>query len=106
MRDYLFRSGNSCPISTEPRRYPTQLQEAKVPLIHKTDCIRRTVYGRSLTNNMLCAGFLSGGVDTCQGDSGGPLTCFDDATGNITFLLNNCFFFNYRFDHQMSITKK
>ncbi|NXO15297.1 ENTK Enteropeptidase, partial [Oriolus oriolus] len=51
------------------------LQEAEVPLISNEKCQQWLT--RYITENMLCAGYDMGGIDSCQGDSGGPLTSKD-----------------------------
>lgn len=41
------------------------VMEAKVPLLPQSTC--KTSLGKELvTNTMLCAGYLSGGIDSCQ----------------------------------------
>ncbi|XP_056421500.1 serine protease 56 [Hyla sarda] len=55
------------------------IMEARVPVLNQESC--RSALGKDmLTNTMLCAGYLNGGIDSCQGDSGGPLTCPDPST--------------------------
>ncbi|KAM4651686.1 suppressor of tumorigenicity 14 protein [Discoglossus pictus] len=48
------------------------LQKAEIRIINQTECNK--YLDDQLTERMLCAGFLTGGIDACQGDSGGPLS--------------------------------
>ena len=67
--------GNMNPNSEAAPEYPEILQEVKVPLYNREQCIADyTQDGETgITDNMICAGFVEGGKDSCQGDSGGPL---------------------------------
>ncbi|XP_072369234.1 enteropeptidase isoform X1 [Scyliorhinus torazame] len=58
------------------------LQEAEIPLVSNQKC-QKQLPQYNITENMMCAGYEEGGVDTCQGDSGGPLSC---KQGNEWFL--------------------
>lgn len=47
------------------------LRYVQVPIVNVTRC--QETYGTRVTQQHVCAGFESGGMDSCQGDSGGPL---------------------------------
>nr|KAF6383975.1 transmembrane serine protease 15 [Pipistrellus kuhlii] len=74
-----FLPGRICSIAGWGRIFhngPTAdiLQEAEVPLISNEKC-QQQMPEYTITENMVCAGYEEGGIDSCQGDSGGPLMC-------------------------------
>uniref|UniRef100_A0A8B9V4S3 Transmembrane serine protease 15 n=1 Tax=Anas zonorhyncha TaxID=75864 RepID=A0A8B9V4S3_9AVES len=76
-----FLPGTSCFIAgwgdtTSGGSSSNILQEAEVPLILNDKC-QQWMPEYSITENMICAGYDTGGIDSCQGDSGGPLM-FED----------------------------
>ncbi|XP_072342962.1 suppressor of tumorigenicity 14 protein homolog [Scyliorhinus torazame] len=48
------------------------LQKAELRIIKRQIC--NSLLSSVVTSRMICAGFLSGGIDACQGDSGGPMS--------------------------------
>ncbi|XP_036911447.1 enteropeptidase [Sturnira hondurensis] len=75
----VFSPGRICSIAGWGRvayQGPTAdiLQEADIPLLSNEKC-QQQMPEYNITENMVCAGYEEGGVDTCQGDSGGPLMC-------------------------------
>jgi len=64
----------------------THLMEASVPLNNRDTCNNLdTPYNGSVTDNMLCAGNLSGGSGVCHGDSGGPLIVNNTLIGIVSW---------------------
>jgi hypothetical protein len=52
--------------------YPDALREVSLPLVANLWC-GRNLYGMTVTDNMLCAGYETLTMGACYGDSGGPL---------------------------------
>ncbi|XP_078054920.1 transmembrane protease serine 9 isoform X2 [Mustelus asterias] len=76
---HIFPTGKNCTItgwgalSEDNDSFPIMLQKATVQIFNQSECVR--LYGKFVTPEMICAGFMSGKVDSCQGDSGGPMVC-------------------------------
>lgn len=75
------------------------LQQVSLPIISSSVCRIQSGYGNTITDNMLCAGYMSGGKDSCQGDSGGPLVVANGRGGYaLTGIVSNgvgCALANY-----------
>jgi len=59
------------------------LRYARVPIVNQTAC--RNLLGKTVTDRMLCAGYLKGGTDACQMDSGGPLSVREQLVGIVSW---------------------
>ena len=61
----------------------TTLQQAELPLVTQESCAALYAkQGYQVTDSMLCAGYLTGGIDACAGDSGGPLMIWNEDDRN------------------------
>lgn len=64
----------SSPIDLDTPRYlgANILNQARVPIVDFENC-KKVYQNYFISENMICAGYRRGKVDSCAGDSGGPL---------------------------------
>uniref|UniRef100_A0A182PCQ7 trypsin n=1 Tax=Anopheles epiroticus TaxID=199890 RepID=A0A182PCQ7_9DIPT len=60
------------------------LRAANVPIVSQEEC-RKVYSAKTITDQMLCAGYQQGGKDACQGDSGGPLVSHGKLIGIVSW---------------------
>ncbi len=66
---------------TEQGSASVPLRQVTVPLVDLHTCRQSYgIFNDKVSDNMICAGNKSGGIDSCQGDSGGPLMVRDETT--------------------------
>ncbi|KAH8367051.1 hypothetical protein KR200_001506, partial [Drosophila serrata] len=60
-----------------------ELRYARVPVVNQAVC--KKLLGETVTDRMMCAGYLKGGTDACQMDSGGPLVWREELVGIVSW---------------------
>lgn len=63
------------------------LRATFLPIVHRDNCQKAYRRSHTISDLMLCAGFIGGGQDSCQGDSGGPLVVGDQLVGVVSFAI-------------------
>jgi secreted trypsin-like serine protease len=58
--------------------FPYRLQEVQLPIVSNQECKEVNAQTQAskrqvITENKMCAGYITGSKDSCQGDSGGPM---------------------------------
>ncbi|CAI9578884.1 unnamed protein product [Staurois parvus] len=82
-------AGTSCLISgwgntlSSGTNMPNLLQCLNAPVLTATQC--SSAYPGEITSNMICVGYMEGGMDSCQGDSGGPVVCNGQLQGIVSW---------------------
>ena len=76
MEEFVTSCRGNTQNSTESS---VNLRKVDVSIVARTECSE--LYGKNITDNQFCAGYINGGKDSCQGDSGGPIV--DSVTGTL-----------------------
>lgn len=56
-----------------PSQKDSRLRAVRLPIVAKQKCNRTYTFLGGITDQMICAGFEQGGMDSCFGDSGGGM---------------------------------
>ena len=75
---------------------PDALHVVNVPGVSNDVCNQR--YGGGISDEMICAGSVNGGIDSCQGDSGGKLQSILTDREMQPRISNNCFIYFIEFN--------
>lgn len=95
---YIAGWGATRFVNENNATYPSQLQNAAVPIVPLLRCNSIVSYQGLITHRQVCAGFVEGGVDACAGDSGGPLFIIEEGVirqMGITSYGNGCALANF-----------
>ncbi|XP_015608817.1 trypsin-1-like [Cephus cinctus] len=97
--DYTVEDGSSLLVTGWRKKAyggsESQLKVTAVPVVNLNTCNSTMPGFKPLSRRMLCAGYMTSGVETCQGDSGAPLVTADDTIVGILSFGLGCLYNTY-----------